>query len=170
MKFVYVFDLCNTLPGQKKLTFRFKSANCSAMIWGCFSRSGLGTASQQSSWMYWMTNVFFLPWWLGHIPGQQCQDSSGSSCERVEHEDTWVSGSMRSHFHTWIGHHFTPLKFIEMCWKRLKEWFDSPVINTKSRPKINAMEKNIVTLHKVVKTMPQQMCSVIKAKGGPTKY
>ena len=25
-----------------------------------------------------------------------------------------------------------------MCWKRLKEWFDSPVINTKSQPKINA--------------------------------
>ena len=28
-----------------------------------------------------------------------------SSSERVEHEDTRVSGSMRSHFHTWIGHH-----------------------------------------------------------------
>ena len=29
---------------------------------------------------------------------------------------------------------------------------------------------NAVALHKVVKTMPRQMCSVIKAKGGPTKY
>ena len=25
-----------------------------------------------------------------------------------------------------------------MRWKRLKEWFDSPIINTKSQPKINA--------------------------------
>ena len=25
--------------------------------WGCFSWSGLGTASQQSSWMYWMTRL-----------------------------------------------------------------------------------------------------------------
>ena len=33
---------------------------------------------------------------------------------------------------------FTPLKVFGMCWKRLKEWFDSPLINTKSWPKINA--------------------------------
>ena len=67
---------------------------------------------------------------------------------------------------------FTPLKVFGMCWKRLKEWFDSPVINTKSRPKINATldEINVATLHKVVETMPQQMRSVIKAKGGPMKY
>ena len=30
------------------------------------------------------------------------------------------------------------------------------------------MEMNVVTLLKVVETMPQKMCSVIKAKGGPT--
>ena len=32
------------------------------------------------------------------------------------------------------------------------------------------MEITVVTLHMVVETMPQQMRSVIKAKGGPTKY
>ena len=32
------------------------------------------------------------------------------------------------------------------------------------------MEINVVTLHNVVKTMPKQMRSVMKAKGGPTKY
>ena len=32
------------------------------------------------------------------------------------------------------------------------------------------MEINVVTLHKVVETMPQQMRSVIKSKGGPIKY
>ena len=36
------------------------------MIWDCFSWSGLGTASQQSSWMYWITRLsdpmdFFFP-------------------------------------------------------------------------------------------------------------
>ena len=30
------------------------------------------------------------------------------------------------------------LQVFGMCWKRLKEWFDSPVINTISQPKINA--------------------------------
>ena len=32
------------------------------------------------------------------------------------------------------------------------------------------MEINVVTLRKVVETTPQQMRSVIKAKGGPAKY
>ena len=93
-----------------------------------------------TEWPGYPINGFFLPWW--HISGQQCQDSSGSSCERVEQEDTLVSGSMTSHFHTWIGHHrvltLTALKVFGMCRKRLKEWFHSPVINTKSRPKIYA--------------------------------
>ena len=33
-----------------------------------------------------------------------------------------------------------------------------------------SMEINVMTLHKVVETIPQQMRLVIKAKGGPTKY
>ena len=36
-----------TARPKKKLSFRFKSANCSVMIWGCFSWSGLGTASPE---------------------------------------------------------------------------------------------------------------------------
>ena len=32
------------------------------------------------------------------------------------------------------------------------------------------MEINVVTLHKVVETVPHQMRSVIEAKGVPTKY
>ena len=32
------------------------------------------------------------------------------------------------------------------------------------------MEINVVTLHKVVETMPQKMRSVNKTKGSPTKY
>ena len=62
-----------------------------------------------------------------------------------------------------------------MCWKRLKEWFVSPIINTQSYATYAKlmqlwMEINVVTLHKVVKAMPQQMHSVIKAKGGPIQY
>ena len=62
---------------------------------------------------------------------------------------------------------FTPLKVFGMCLKRLKEY----KINTKSLPKMQLwLEINVVTLHNVVETMAQQMCSIIKAKGGPTKY
>ena len=51
---------------NQKLSFWFKSANCSVMIWGCFGWSGLGAAIQPSSWMYWMTRlshqwIFFFP-------------------------------------------------------------------------------------------------------------
>ena len=52
---------------------------------------------------------------------------------------------------------FTPLKVFGMCWKRLKEWFDSQMQMLMQL----WMEINVVRLHKVVKKMPQQMRSVI---------
>ena len=130
---------CNTLPVPHK-----KSENCSVMIWGCFSWSGLGTARvpECTEWPGYPSNGFFLPWRLGHIAGQQCQDSSGSSCERVEHEDTWVPQSMRSHFHTLATVlTLTPLKVFGVQGKDWMNGVDSPVINTKSRPKMNATLK-----------------------------
>ena len=36
---------------------------------------------------------------------------------------------------------FAPLKVFGMCWKRLKEWFNSPV-NTKSQPKFMQLDGN----------------------------
>ena len=30
--------------------------------------------------------------------------------------------------------------------------------------------QNLVTLQKLIETMPQRLCAVIKAKGSPTKY
>lgn len=32
------------------------------------------------------------------------------------------------------------------------------------------MDTNLVTLQKLIKTIPQQICAIIKAKCGPTKY
>ena len=37
---------------------------------------------------------------------------------------------------------FTPVKVFGVRGKRLKEWFNSPVINTKSRPKIATLDGN----------------------------
>ena len=146
------------------------------MIWGCFSWSGLGTASERSSWMYRMTRlshrwIFFLPWWLGHIPDQQWQDSSGYSCERVEQEDAYVSGGMRSDFYMWIGHHRV-LTFNPWLLKHLgcagKDWRNglTSLQNLGQKGMQLWMEMNVVTLHKFLETMPQLMQSVIKAKGG----
>ena len=57
----------------------------SAMIWGCCTWSGLGSATwpEYTEWPGYSINGFVLPWWHGHIPRWQCQDSSGSNCERV---------------------------------------------------------------------------------------
>ena len=158
-----------TLPVQKKQSsFRFKSANCSVMIWGCFSCSGQTTASQQSSRMYWMTRLSFLSSLMARAYSRTTV--SRSSCERVEHEDTWLSGSMRSHFHTWIGHHrvltLTPLKVFGVKGKdgRNVSTLLSSIQNLGQKWMQLRMEINVVTLHKVVETMPQQMLSIIKAK------
>jgi len=45
-------------------------------------------------------------------PGKQCQDSSGSNCERI------VGRSMKNHFYTRIGT-LNSLKVFGMCWRRL---------------------------------------------------
>ena len=60
----------------------------------------------------------------------------------------------------------SPLKVFGMCWKRLKECFDSLVINKKSWPKISAtLDGNkCCGIAYVVETMSQQMSNVIKAK------
>ncbi len=41
---------------------------------------------EYTEWPGYSINGFFLPWWHGHIPRWQCQDSSGSNCERVVQE------------------------------------------------------------------------------------
>ena len=46
---------------KTKVVLSILKANCRVMIWGCFRWSGLGTASQQSSWMSWMTKIFSSP-------------------------------------------------------------------------------------------------------------
>ena len=144
------------------------------MIWGCFSWSGLGTVRQFLNFMndhVIPSNRFFLPSWLGHIPGQQCQDSLGSSCERVEHEDTCISGNMNSHFHVWIGHHkvltLTQLKVFRVKGKNWRNGSTllSSIQNLGQKLIQRWVEINVMTLHTVIEAMPQQVHSVIKATG-----
>ena len=80
--------------------------------------------------------------------------------------------STRSHFHTnWLPQSpdtLTPLKVFGV---KGKDWRNgstllSSIQNLGQKLMQLRMEINVVTLHKVVETMPQQMHSVIKAKGG----
>ena len=108
--------------------------------------------------MYWMTRLshpilIFYSLMAWAYSRTTMLHSSGSSCERVEHEDTWVSGSMRSHFHTWIGHHrvltLTPLKVFGVKGKDWKNGLTlrSSIQNLGQRLMQLWMEINVVTLH-----------------------
>ena len=135
-KCTFSLNLCKFLKLWKHFCFDSVNIHCPSknkvVIW--IEISKFSRVPECTEWPDYPFNRFFLPWWLGHIPRQQCQDPSASSCERVDHGDAWVSGSMRSHFHTWIGHHrvltSTPLKVFGVKGE-LKQWFDS-------RTKMNA--------------------------------
>ncbi len=86
------------------------------------------------------------------------------------------SGSMRHHFHTWIGHHrvqsqtLTPLRIFGMCWRRLC----TAVRLSHHQYKKKWMQLwtgiNVVTLQKRIGMMPRWMRAVIQVTDGPTKY
>ena len=140
------------LLAPKKLSFWFKSANCSIMMCGCFRWSGLSTASQQSSWMYWMTRLSHQ--WIFVF----LNDSGIFQYDNAKIHRLWKSGAwghmtvreQRSHFHTWICHQspdFNPIKnylgFAGLTFLSSIQNLDQKLIQL-------WMEINVVTLHEVV--------------------
>ena len=146
------------------------------MIWGCFSWSGLGTASQQSSWMYWMTRlshqwIFFFPDGSGIFQEYNAKIHQALVLKEWSmrtHECQGAQGVIFTHELATTESWLYPIKII---WDVLKKTeVLSSIQNFGQKLMQLWMKINVVTLHKVVKTMPQQMHSIIKAKGGPTKY
>ena len=88
--------------------------------------------------------------------------------------ELWKTGSvcMRHHFHTWIGHHrvqtLTPLRIFGMCWRRLCAvvWLPDYQYSQDLDEKLmqHWTEIHLVTLQKIIETMPQRMRTIIKAK------
>ena len=78
--------------------------------------------SQQTSWIYWMT--WFFHQWI--FPSLMAREYSKMTMPGFITLKLWKSGSgsMRHHFHTWIGHHrvqtSTLLRIFGMCWIRLE--------------------------------------------------
>ena len=83
---------------------------------------------------------------------------------------------MRHHFHSWIGYQSPDLNPIENLWDVLdKDLRSGPTLPSSiqdlgEKLMQHWMEINLVTLQKLIETMPQRMRAVIKAKGGPMKY
>ena len=83
---------------------------------------------------------------------------------------------MRHHFHTWIGHQSPDLNPTENLWDMLEKTLRSSMTQSSSIRDLGKIlmqlwtDMNVVTLYKLIETMPWRMHAVINAKGGPTKY
>ena len=143
---------------KRKLSFRFKSANCSVIIWGCYSSSGLRHRPGYP------INGFFLPWWLRHI--HRALVVKEWSMRTHEFQGAW--GVIFTHELATTESSLYPIKSL---WDVLEKPEGMVRLSCHLGKKWMQlwMEINVVRLHKIVETMPQQMRSVIKAKGGPTK-
>ena len=125
---------------------------------------------EYTEWPGYSINGFFPPWWHRHIPRWQCQYSPGSNCERVVQ---WAWDIILTHGLATTESRPDP---IENLWDVLEKALRSGPTLLSSIQDLDEklmwhwMEINLVTLQKLVETMPQQMHAVIKAKGGPTKY
>ena len=150
------------------------------MIWGCCSWSGLASATlcaQRMRSADYLNIVndqvtpsmdFFPPWWHGYTPRRQCQDSSGSNCERA------VQGAWDIIFTH--GPQSADLNPTENLWDVLEKALRSGLTLPSSiqyhseKWMQHWMEINLVTLQKLIETMPQRMGAIVRAKRGPTKY
>ena len=162
---------------KKRLQFAREHKDWTLEQWKKVMRSDESTfmvlswLPEYTGWPRSSTNGFFLPWWHGHIPRWQCQDSSGSNCERV------VQGAWDIIFtHGLATTESRPLPHWESlgcAGEGFAQWSNSPIIKTRSWRKMNATldgNKSCDIAEAYWKTMPHRMHAVIKAKGGPTKY
>ena len=115
------------------------------LLW-CFSWSGLGTASQRrvpecTEWPGYLINwIFFFPDGSGIFQDDNAKIQRALVVKEWSmrtHECQGAWGVIFTHELATTESWLYPIKSRD-CWRRLKEWFNSPVINAKSRPKINS--------------------------------